>query len=122
MDGVLLSCHITIQQMRGIVNCLRGFQLTSKYRRKIIYNQIKQDVAEIIKDLCKWKGVEIIAAPSMIDHIHSLASIPPKMSMASFKGYLKGKSAMIIFNQQTNLKYKFGNRHFWLRGYYVSTV
>jgi len=77
---------------------------------------------QILKDLCKWKGVEIIAGKAMVDHIHLLVSIPPKMSVSSFMGYLKGKSALMIFDQHANLKYKYGNRHFWLRGYYVSTV
>ena len=76
----------------------------------------------ILKDLCKWKGVEIIAGRAMVDHIHLLVSIPPKYSVSSFMGYLKGKSALMIFDRHANLKYKYGNRHFWSRGYYVSTV
>ena len=76
----------------------------------------------ILRDLCKWKGVEIIEGKAMIDHIHLLVSIPPKMSVSSFLGYLKGKSALMIFDRHANLKYKYGNRHFWARGYYVSTV
>ena len=93
-----------------------------KYRRKIIYYQLRKDIQQIIKDLCKWKGVEIIEGYMMADHIHLLVSIPPKMSVSSFMGYLKGKSAMMIFERHANLKYKFGNRHFWAEGYYVSTV
>ena len=77
---------------------------------------------EILKDLCKWKGVEIIAGNAMVDHSHLLVSIPPKMSVSSFMGHLKGKSAMMIFDRHANLKCKFGNRNFWARGYYVSTV
>ena len=96
--------------------------ITPKYRRKIIYNEIKEDIVEILKDLCKWKGVEIIEGNARIDHVHMLVSIPPKVSVSNFMGYLKGKSAMMIFDRHANLKYKFGNRHFWSRGYYVSTV
>lgn len=102
--------------------CKYHIVFTPKYRRKIIYNEIKKDIVGIIKELCKWKGVEILEGKAMQDHIHLLVSIPPKMSVASFMGYLKGKSAMMIFDRHANLKYKFGNRHFWSRGYYVSTV
>lgn len=93
-----------------------------KYRRKIIYNKLRKDIVEIIKELCKYKGVEIIEGHAMPDHIHLLLSIPPKYSVAQIMGYLKGKSAMMIFDRHANLKYKFGNRHFWATGYYVSTV
>ena len=93
-----------------------------KYRRKIIYNKIRKDIVDIIKELCKYKGVEIIEGHAMPDHIHLLLSIPPKYSVAQIMGYLKGKSAMMIFDRHANLKYKFGNRHFWTTGYYVSTV
>ena len=102
--------------------CKYHIVFTPKYRRLIIYKQIKKDIQQIIKDLCKWKGVEIIEGSMMPDHIHLLVSIPPKMSVSSFLGYLKGKSAMMIFDRHANLKYKFGNRHFWCKGYYVSTV
>ena len=93
-----------------------------KYRRKIIYNQLRADIRNIIKDLCKWKGVEILEGHMMADHVHLLLSIPPKYSVSEVMGYLKGKSAMMIFDRHSNLKYKFGNRHFWAEGYYVSTV
>jgi len=102
--------------------CKYHIIFTPKYRRKIIYNQYKESIVQILKDLCKWKGVEIIEGKAMVDHIHLLVSIPPKMSVSSFMGYLKGKSALMIFDRHANLKYKFGNRHFWSRGYYVSTV
>ncbi len=102
--------------------CKYHIVFTPKYRRKIIYNKLRTDVTDIIKDLCKWKGVEIIEGHAMPDHIHLLVSIPPKLSVASFMGYLKGKSAMMIFDRHSNLKYKFGNRNFWSTGYYVSTV
>ena len=102
--------------------CKYHIVFTPKYRRLIIYKQIKKDIQAIIKDLCKWKGVEIIEGSMMPDHVHLLVSIPPKMSVSSFLGYLKGKSAMMIFDKHANLKYKFGNRHFWATGYFVSTV
>lgn len=95
---------------------------TPKYRRKIIYKKYKSSIREILKDLCKYKGGEIIEGHLMPDHIHMLVSIPPKISVLSFMGYLKGKSALMIFERHANLKYKFGNRHFWSEGYYVSTV
>jgi putative transposase len=102
--------------------CKYHIVFTPKYRRKIIYKQIRADIQQIIRDLCKWKGVEILEGHMMPDHIHLLLSIPPKYSISSFMGYLKGKSAMMIFDRHSNLKYKFGNRHFWATGYYVSTV
>ena len=93
-----------------------------KYIRKVIYNQYRKDLIDIIKALCKYKGVEIIEGHMMPDHVHLLLAIPPKYSVSSFMGYLKGKSALMMFDQHANLKYKFGNRHFWAEGYYVSTV
>ena len=93
-----------------------------EYRRKLIYNKFRADIQQNIRDLCKWKGVEIIEGHMMPDHVHLLLSIPPKMSVSSFMGYLKGKSAMMVFDKHADLKYKFGNRHFWASGYYVSTV
>ena len=96
--------------------CKYHIVFTLKYRRKIIYNQLRKDIMKIIKDLCKWKGVEIIEGHMMPDHIHLLVSVPPKISISSFMGYLKGKSAMMIFERHANLKYKFGNRNFWARG------
>ena len=102
--------------------CKYHIVFTPKYHRKIIYNQLRQDIQEIIKDLCKWKGIKIIEGHMMPDHVHLLLSIPPKYSIARIMGYLKGKSAMMIFNKHANLKYKFGNKHFWATGYYVSTV
>ncbi len=102
--------------------CKYHIVFSPKYRRKIIYNQYKESVGGIIKTLCKYKGVEIIEGHLMPDHVHLLLSIPPKMSVASFMGYLKGKSSLMIFDKHSNLKYKFGNRKFWAEGYYVSTV
>ena len=88
----------------------------------MIYNKYKESIVGILKDLCKWKGVEIIEGKAMVDHIHLLVSIPPKMSVSSFMGYLKWKSALMVFDRHANLKYKYGNCHFWWRGYYVSVV
>ena len=103
--------------------CKYHIVFTPKYRRKVIYNQYKEDIRDIIKILCKYKGVEIIEGHLMPDHIHMLmVSIPPKYSISQFMGYLKGKSAMMIFARHGNLKYKFGNNNFWSTGYYVSTV
>ena len=102
--------------------CKYHIVFTPKYRRKVIYYQLRADIQKIIKDLCKWKGIEIIEGHMMSDHIHLLLSIPPKYSVSQIMGYLKGKSAMMIFERHTSLKYKFGNRHFWAEGYYVSTV
>lgn len=95
---------------------------TPKYRRKVIYNTLRKDIAGYLKSLCKYKGVELIEGHMMPDHVHILVSIPPKVSVSSFMGYLKGKSSLMIFDNHANLKYKFGNRHFWATGYYVSTV
>lgn len=102
--------------------CKYHIVFTPKYRRKIIYNQYKESIREIMIRLCNYKGVEIIEGHLCIDHIHMLVSIPPKISVSSFMGYLKGKSALQIFDKHANLKYQFGNRHFWSEGYYVSTV
>ena len=102
--------------------CKYHIVFTPKYRRKMIYNQYREDVREIIIQLCSYKGVEILGGNVMSDHVHILVSIPPKMSVSSFMGYLKGKSALMMFDRHANLKYKFGNRHFWSEGYYVSTV
>ena len=87
-----------------------------------IYGQIKKDIGQILRKLCEQKGVEIIQAEACPDHIHMLVSIPPKYSISQIMGYLKGKSSLMIFDRHANLKYKFGNRHFWCRGYYVDTV
>ena len=102
--------------------CKYHIVFAPKYRRQIIYKQIKADVGQILGTLCRRKGIEIIEAECCPDHIHMLVSIPPKYSVSQFMGYLKGKSALIIFDKHANLKYKYGNRHFWCRGYYVSTV
>ena len=93
-----------------------------KYRRQVIYREIKADIGTILRELCEQKGVEIIEANACPDHIHMLISIPPKYSVSQIMGYLKGKSSLMIFDRHANLKYKYGNRHFWARGYYVDTV
>ena len=102
--------------------CKYHIVFTPKYRRKVIYNQIRSDIGEILRKLCEYKGIEIIEGHLMPDHVHVLLAIPPKYSVASVMGYLKGKSSLMIFDRHANLKYKYGNRHFWCRGYYVSTV
>ena len=102
--------------------CKYYIVFTPKYRRKIIYNQYKVSIREVLTQLCKYKGVEIIEGHLMPDYVHMLANIPLKYSVAQFVGYLKGKSALMIFDRHANLKYKFGNRHFWAEGYHVSIV
>ena len=86
------------------------------------YGKIKQDIGQMLRKLCEYKGVEIIEAEACKDHIHMLISIPPKYSVSQIMGYLKGKSSLMIYEKYANMKYKYGNRHFWCRGYYVSTV
>ena len=102
--------------------CKYHIVFAPKYRRQIIYGKIKQDIGQMIRKLCEYKGVEIIEAEACKDHIHMLVTIPPQYSVSQFMGYLKGKSSLMIFEKYANLKYKYGNRHFWCRGYYVSTV
>ena len=102
--------------------CQYHIVFAPKYRRKEIYGQIKQDIGQIIRKLCEQKNVEIIEAEACKDHIHLLVSIPPYLSVAQFMGYLKGKSSLMIFDRHANLRYKYGSRHFWCRGYYVDTV
>jgi len=102
--------------------CQYHIVFAPKYRRKEIYGQLKKDIGDILRKLCEAKGVEIIEAEACPDHIHMLVSIPPSMGVASFVGYLKGKSTLMIFDRHANLKYKYGSRHFWCRGYYVDTV
>ena len=102
--------------------CKYHIVFTPKYRRKIIYNQYRKDLGKILRELCRYKGVEILEGHLMPDHVHILVSIPPKIAISSFMGYLKGKSALMMFERHGNLRYKFGNRHFWPEGYYVSTV
>lgn len=102
--------------------CKYHLVFAPKYRRKIIYGKLRRDISQILVELCRRKGITILEAEACPDHIHMLVTIPPKYSVSSVMGYLKGKSSLIIFDRHANLKYKFGNRHFWCRGYYVSTV
>lgn len=103
-------------------NCNYHIVFAPKYRRQVIYEKLKKDIGKILRDLCARKGVEIIEAELCNDHVHMLVKIPPKMSISSFMGYLKGKSTLMIFERHANLKYKYGQRKFWCRGYYVDTV
>lgn len=102
--------------------CKYHIVFAPKYRRQIIYGKYKQSIGEILRLLCERKGVEIIEANACKDHVHMLVSIPPKLSVSGFIGYLKGKSSLMIFDRHANLKYRYGNRKFWCRGYYVDTV
>ena len=104
------------------LECKYHLVFAPKYRRQIIYGKIKADVAQILSTLCKRKDIEIIEAECCRDHVHMLVRIPPKYSVSEIMGYLKGKSSLMIFERHANLKYKYGNRHFWCRGYYVDTV
>lgn len=103
-------------------NCQYHIVFIPKYRRKAIYSKLRSDIGKYIRRLCEYKGVEIVEANACPDHIHMLVKIPPKISISSFMGYLKGKSSLMIFEEHANLKYNYGNRHFWAQGYYVSTV
>ena len=103
-------------------NCKYHIVFAPKYRRQVIYGKIKSDIGQILRKLCEYKGVEIIEAEACPDHIHMLVSIPPKYSISQIMGYLKGKSSLMIFDRHANLKYKYGNRQFWCKGYYVDTV
>ena len=102
--------------------CKYPIVFAPKYRRQVIYGKIKADVGKILRELSERKGVEIIAAECCPDHIHMLVAIPPHRSVSQYMGYLKSKSSLMIFDRHANLKYKYGNRHFWCRGYYVDTV
>ncbi|ETJ13983.1 MAG: IS200 family transposase [Veillonella sp. DORA_A_3_16_22] len=114
IEGELMADHVHMLVLIIV--------FTPKYRRKVIYNQYRNSLREILRRLCEYKGVKIIEGELMADHVHMLVLIPPKISVSSFMGYLKGKSALMMFDKHANLKYKFGNRHFWSEGYYVSTV
>ena len=103
-------------------NCKYHIVFIPKYRRKEIYGKIRTDIGQIIRQLYAYKDVEIIEAHAMTDHIHMLVRIPPKIAVSNFMGYLKGKSSLMIFERHANLKYKYGNRNFWAKGFYVSTV
>lgn len=102
--------------------CKYHIVFAPKYRRQVIYGKLKADIGKILRELCERKGIEIIEAEMCKDHVHMLIRIPPKHSVAEIMGYLKGKSSLMIFDRHANLKYKYGNRHFWCRGYFVDTV
>ena len=103
-------------------NCKYHIVFAPKYRRKVFYEEKRLEIGAILRELCRWKGVEIIEAEVCPDHIHMLISIPPKMSVSGFMGYLKGKSATVIFQKWGNMKFAYRNREFWCKGYYVDTV
>jgi len=103
-------------------NCKYHIVFAPKYRRKVIFGELKVEIGQILRELCSWKQVNIIEAEMCPDHVHMLVEIPPKMSVSSFIGFLKGKSTLLIFERHANLKYKYGSRSFWCRGYYVDTV
>ena len=103
-------------------NCKYHVVFAPKYRRKIIYGKYRSEIGKILRRLCEYKGIEIVEANACPDHIHMCLRIAPKFSVAQVMGYLKGKSSLMIFEQFSNLKYKYGNRHFWCKGYFVSTV
>ena len=102
--------------------CKYHIVFAPKYRRQIIYGKIREDIGKMLRKRCEYKGIEIHEAEACKDQIHMLVSIPPKYSVSQIMGYLKGKSSLMIFEKYANMKYKYGNRHFWCRGYYVSTV
>lgn len=103
-------------------NCKYHIVFTPKYRRQAIYGKVREDIGKILRQLCELKNVELIEGELCRDHVHLFVSIPPSLSVSQFGGYLKGKSSLMIFDRHANLKYKYGNRHFWCRGYYVDTV
>ncbi|MEJ8545621.1 IS200/IS605 family transposase [Brevibacillus borstelensis] len=103
-------------------NCKYHIVFAPRYRRQVIYGKLRREIGKILRELCERKGVEIIEAEACVDDIHMLVSIRPKLSVSEFMGYLKGKSSLMIFDQFANMKYRYGNRQFWCRGYYVDTV
>ena len=103
-------------------NCKYHIVFAPKYRRQVIYGKIKADIGQMLRKLCEYKQIEILEAEACKDHIHMLISVPPKYSISQIMGYLKGKSSLMIFEKYANMKYKYGNRHFWCRGFYVDTV
>ena len=102
--------------------CQYHLVFAPKFRRKAIYGELRADIGKILRKLCEEKNAEIIEAEACIDHVHMLVSMPPHLSVSQFMGFLKGKSTLMIFDRHANLKYKYGSRHFWCRGYYVDTV
>ena len=103
-------------------NCKYHVVFAPKYRRQVVYGKYRRDIGAILRSLCEWKGVNIVEAELCPDHIHMLVEVPPKTSISSFMGYLKGKSSLLIYQKFANMKFKYRNREFWCRGYYVDTV
>ena len=103
-------------------NCKYHIVFAPKYRRKVFYEEKRLEIGAILRELCRWKGVEIVEAEVCPDHVHMLLEIPPKMSVSGFMGFLKGKSSLMIYQKWGNMKFKYRNRQFWCRGYYVDTV
>ena len=103
-------------------NCKYHIVFAPKYRRQVVYGKYRRDIGAILRSLCEWKGVNIVEAELCPDHIHMLVEVPPKTSISSFMGYLKGKSSLLIYQKFANMKFKYRNREFWCRGYYVDTV
>ena len=103
-------------------NCKYHIVFAPKYRRQVFYGEKKREIGKILRTLCEWKGVNIIEAEVCPDHVHLLVEVPPKMKVSAFVGYLKGESATMIYGQFGELKYKYRNREFWCKGYYVDTV
>ena len=103
-------------------NCKYHVVFAPKYRRKVFYEEKRLEIGAILRELCRWKGVEIIEAEVCPDHIHMLLAIPPKISLSGFMGFLKGKSSLMIYQKWGSMKFKYRNRQFWCRGYYVDTV
>ena len=102
--------------------CKYHIVFAPKYRRKVFFGQMRYEIGKIIRELCRWKGMNLLEAEACPDHIHILVEIPPKFSISNFMGFLKGKSSLMIYEKWGNMKYKYRNRQFWCRGYYVSTV
>ena len=103
-------------------NCKYHVVFAPKYRRKVFFGEKKREIGEMLRKLCDWKGVKIVEAEICPDHVHMLLEIPPKVSVSSFMGFLKGKSSITIYEKYPALQYKYQNREFWCRGYYVDTV
>ena len=103
-------------------NCKYHIVFAPKYRRKVFFGQKRLEIGAILRSLCEWQGVTIIEAEVCPDHVHMLVSIPPKLSVSGFMGYIKGKSSVLIYQKYANMKFKYRNRKFWCRGYYVDTV
>ena len=103
-------------------NCKYHVVFAPKYRRKVFYREKRYEIGQMLRKLCKWKGVNVLEAEACPDHIHMLVEIPPKISVAGFMGFLKGKSSLLIYEQWSNIRYKYRSREFWCKGYYVDTV